>query len=110
VIFSLKNIELIQRGLKTQSRRLRWPRVVVGNRYVLRTGFFDREARGSIQVIGVYREHLGDISRHGARREGCRSPAAFLKMFRTLNAKRKVSCRSLVWVVTFRYVKPKSGS
>lgn len=102
MIFTRENVLRIARGAKSETRRLREPRVTVGNTYRLRTSFYSKEDWGRIKVLDKYRERLGAVDERSFRSEGCRCRQAFFEMFDSING--HVHRNRKVWVVRFRYI------
>lgn len=102
MLFKKLNALRISRGAKSESRRLKKPRVKVGKTYLIRTSFFDKEDWGRIKILDVRSERLGAISEKSARREGCNNRGEFFEMFDKING--PVHRNRKVWVVRFRYI------
>jgi hypothetical protein len=88
VIFTAWSIDKINVGEKTETRRVwRRPHVRVGGVYRCRTTRFARadDTHPRIRVLSVRRERLGEITRAGARREGCRSVSEFIALWHLLH-------------------------
>lgn len=100
MLFSREHVTLIRRGMKTQTRRLKRPRVVVGRSYPIQTRLFRRQRLGRIRVLALYRERLAGLSTSDARREGYRTRKAYFAVLAALNG--KIDRRRSVWVVCFR--------
>lgn len=91
--------ELVLSGRKTQTRRLRRPRVVVGRSYAVQPGRGKRSL-GRIIVASVWQERLGDLSLEDARAEGYRSREEFFEVWRRIHGLFDPAAE--VWVVEFR--------
>lgn len=103
MIFSKENAGKIAHGAKSESRRLKKPRVIVGRTYKVRTHFHDTQDWGAIKILEIRRERLGAISDKSIRREGCKSRAEFDDMFYHIHW-HHVHRNTHVYVIRFRYV------
>jgi len=105
MLFKPKHVDLIQRRIKVQTRRV-WKhcRVKVGNVYQARTKLFDKGSTfARLKVLAIGREMLLDVSESDAREEGYEDRAAFLQAFHEINGDES-NPNPLVWVIKFEVV------
>jgi hypothetical protein len=102
MIFKAQHIKLIQQGLKTQTRRLKRPRVVVGRTYSLNTRFYKRENHGRIRATKLYERPLGQVTPADANNLGYASREAYLEALRTIHG-HELDLNASVWVLEFEY-------
>ncbi len=102
MIFKPELVDLIRRGLKTETRRPVKPgqpcRYVPGRTYAVQPGR-GRSQVFRIRVIDVRQEQLGQIDGVTARREGFSTGNAFLDYWRGLYG--TVDLEQRVWAIRF---------
>lgn len=98
--------ERVLSGEKTQTRRLRPPRVAVGRSYAVQPGR-GKKSVGRIIVTDLWQQRLGDISDDDARAEGYWNREEFFDSWRRIHHAFDPSAQ--VWVVEFRLDARDSG-
>jgi hypothetical protein len=105
MLFKERHVGPIERGEKTQTRRV-WKRchVRVGGTYPVQLRMFAKnaDALGWIRVTAIRKEALAMISPEDARAEGGYTTTEFLTLFENIN--RGVTGSREVHVVEFEYV------
>ncbi len=107
MLFEKYHISKIQSGEKTETRRAKKPRVIVGHLYKPHTTFMKKEKAGYIKILKIWKERLGEISNASARKEGCGSREAYFKLFKEING--NADLRRSIWVVRFKFQKTKAA-
>lgn len=102
MFFKIFNAKKSVRGAKTETRKLKKPRVKAGKMYSIRTNRYKREDWGRIKILALYQERLGAITKEGIRREGCKTRQEFDEMFDSING--HVHRNRKVYVVRYRYI------
>ena len=100
ISFKWRYIPLIRRGLKTETRRLRRPRLRVGGIYPLRVG--RRLLPDRVRVLKIYSQRLGEVTEEDARREGFKSLMEFRRAW--IDIYQSWDDEQRIWVVEFRYL------
>ena len=117
--FKSELFPLILNGQKTQTRRPVKPNVSfrgtdigwkpcaysAGRTYGVQLGR-GRRALARIEVTGVHKERVGDITLEDAEREGFKDIATFFRYWKTLYPASDLT--EAVWVITF-YVRQRAG-
>jgi len=105
MLFKERHVGPIERGEKTQTRRV-WKRchVRVGGTYPVQLRMFAKnaDALGWIRVLELRDERLGDLSREDAMAEGGYSQMEFYDVWAAING--RFDENATVTVVTFEYV------
>ena len=81
MLFKKFHIPWIKSGKKTETRRFKKPRVIIGHIYKPKTHFLRKERLGYIKILKVWEEKLGNISPGGVRREGYRTRKDYFNAF-----------------------------
>ncbi|MCD6479840.1 ASCH domain-containing protein [Candidatus Bathyarchaeota archaeon] len=100
ISFKWRYIPLIRLGLKTETRRLRRPRLRVGGIYPLRVG--RRLLPDRVRILNIYPQRLGDVTEEDAHREGFQSLGEFRKAW--LDIYHSWDDEQQIWVIEFRYL------
>jgi len=100
ISFKWRYIPLIRRGLKTETRRLRRPRLRVGGIYPLRVG--RRLLPDRVRILNIYPQRLGDVTEEDAKRDGFQSLEEFKKAW--IDIYQSWNDERWIWVIEFRYV------
>src|SRR3989344_8802742 len=103
MIFSERSIALIMAGKKTQTTRLKEPRVKVGGIYSIKRNWFRKENFGRIRVISKEQTTLKRFSASDLKREGYKNLATFKEALEKIN-RTKISLNRIVWKVVFEYI------
>jgi len=93
----------MQAGKKTQTTRLKDPRVKVGGVYSVRRSWYKKENFGKIRILSKERTTLAHYTRADLRREGYAEKEAFIEALERINNE-KISLRTPVWKVIFQYM------
>lgn len=107
LLFKPEHVAPILTGRKVQTRRKwpRGPRVVVGGRHQCRTLMLVKSTTFAVvEVTGLRREELGQISDEDARREGYEDRESYFAVWGAIYADVKRQDSELVWVVDFKVV------
>lgn len=88
MLFKPEHIRAILLGAKTESRRM-WnaPRVKVGSLHQIKDRIYTKDHFGYIEITGLRKEHLLDITPDGAYREGMYSRDYYLELFHRIYPK-----------------------
>lgn len=101
ILFKPAHVPMILKGKKTETRRI-WkagPRIKVGRVYGAKTKLFGKDF-ARIEVLGLWKERLGDISEESVRAEGYDSLEDYKRVWIEIN--KKWDPDTDVWVVKFR--------
>ncbi len=109
LFFRREFIPSILSGRKTQSRRLKKPKVKAGELCELRSGRRREDAFALAEILDLRCERLSEISEEDVRAEGMNSKEEFLRKFREIY-KLSEEEDPEVWVVKFRVVRKLSPS
>lgn len=103
LLFKPYHIPLVINGSKPDSRRM-WDvqRVNVGSFQQIKTRIFTKEHFGYIEILGIRKEPLNDITEEGARREGGYTREEYIKLFHEIYP--HAGENPSPFVLTFRYV------
>lgn len=103
LLFKPVHIQMIQNGIKVETRRL-WEkcRVKVDSTQLIKTQIFTKENFGRVAIMYCRQELLLEITEEGARREGNYTRDEYLKLWTEINPKSPDN--PLVWVVGFIYL------
>ena len=107
-MFDKQTLDLILKGKKTQTRRLRKNETrpaIPGNIHKLK---IDRTSKtyGYIEIISCEKAVFGDITEKDARKEGFKDIEEYTEYFTSVNG--EVSKSTPIWVINFKLVKVKT--
>lgn len=108
MLFKKEFIPFILSGRKTQSRRLKKPKVKAGELCEFRSGRRREDAFALAEILDLRCERLSEISEEDVRAEGMNSKEEFLRKFREIYKLSEEDPE--VWVVKFRVVRKLSSS
>jgi hypothetical protein len=111
LLFIPEHVPMILDGTKTQTRRI-WKRkrCNVGAIHLAKTMMLSKEYFAKLNILRVWQEPLGDISRADAIAEGYKDGNDYLNAFFTINKigpffhNRISYLEGLVWCVEFKLV------
>ena len=100
LLFKREHIDLILRGLKTQTRRS-WkkPRVKVGSVHKCKILMLSTDYFAQVRILSVRQERLGDITIEDSIAEGYNSREGYFAEWKRIN--HSLDLDSEVWVVSF---------
>ena len=107
-MFDKQTLEMILKGKKTQTRRLRKDDnrpAVPGNIHKLK---IDRSQKtyGYIEILSCEKAVFGDITQKDAREEGFKDIEEYTEYFKSVNG--DVNKSTPIWVIKFKLVKVKT--
>ncbi len=86
MLFKPDHVAMILAGAKTQTRRAwRRPMAKVGGRYKVKTAMLSKEYHCLIEVVGIRRERLADITEEDANREGYPTVPSYFRAWSDIN-------------------------
>lgn len=112
ILFKTEHMTKIQRGRKTQTRRVYKERQtkdggIVDNRgwnegsvHLAKTVMLSKEYFAKLKILNVRKEKLGDISLEDVKREGYETLDEFKSIWKYIN--KEWDPDMIVWVITFR--------
>lgn len=101
LLFKKHFIKNIRNGTKTQTRRLKPPRVKVGKSYNLRQNYRD-QLPDKIMILDVFQQTLGSLSEKDAYCEGFSSVLDFNQFWADIYG--SYDPHAYIWVVEFQYI------
>lgn len=103
MLFKPEHVNMILAGTKTQTRRA-WkrPMAKVGGVYRVKTKMLSKEYHCLIEVTGLRKERLGDISEADAQREGYQTVTHYWRAWCRINRVDKADPNQEVYVIDFR--------
>jgi hypothetical protein len=101
LLFKRQFIKLIRDGTKTQTRRLKPPKVKIGKTYYLKQSY-----RGHLQdkilILDVFQQTLGSLTEKDACNEGFSSILDFNQAWTDIYG--SYDPHAYIWVVEFQYI------
>ena len=101
LLFKKQFISKIRENKKTQTRRLKQPRVKIGKTYSLRSSY-TKILPEKILITDIFQQYLGEISQEDIRKEGFEDLNEFKDIWREIYG--NYDPEELIWVVEFQYV------
>jgi len=101
LFFKKQFITKIREGKKTQTRRLKQPRIKIGKTYNLRSSY-TRVLTEKILITDIFQQYLGEISVEDIRKEGFDSLTEFINIWCEIYG--NYDPEEIIWVVEFQYV------
>ncbi|MBD3205880.1 ASCH domain-containing protein [Candidatus Bathyarchaeota archaeon] len=98
LLFRKKHLEKILEGEKTQTRRIRKPRVKTGSMYRLRRGYYPIPEL--IEIEEIFQQKLGEITPEEVLKEGFNSFEEFVKEWESIYDEWEPEKK--IWVIEFR--------
>lgn len=103
LLFKKQFINKIKEGTKTQTRRLKQPRLKIGKKYSLRENYHTA-LPDKILITDIYPQYLGDITLEDVRREGFTKETEFKKVWADIYGEYDPDV--FIWVIEFQYIDP----
>ena len=103
LLFKKQFITKIREGTKTQTRRLKQPRLKIGRKYSLRENY-QTILPDKILITDIYPQYLGDITPEDVKREGFTEKTEFMKVWTEIYG--EYDPEMDIWVVEFQYLDP----
>lgn len=105
LLFKPEHIKLIQKGIKTQTRRI-WkkPRCKPGSIHKAKTRMLSKDYYAELRIVSIHKEFLLDISERDAWCEGGYTREEFLRKWDEINPGYPSSSNPQVYAVTFNPV------
>ena len=101
LFFKRQFISKIREGAKTQTRRLKQPKLTIGKTYYLRENYRSTLPE-QIMVTDIFQQFLGDISPEEAQKEGLTTEQNFIDTWTEIYG--YYDPAELIWVVEFQYI------
>ena len=101
LLFKRQFISKIREGTKTQTRRLKQPKLRIGKAYFLRSSYRSVLPE-KIQVTDIFQQFLGEITMEDIQKEGFHTEDEFIEIWREIYGSYKAD--ELIWVVEFQYL------
>ncbi|MCW4011935.1 MAG: ASCH domain-containing protein [Candidatus Bathyarchaeota archaeon] len=103
LLFKRQFINKIRSGAKTQTRRLKQPRLKIGKKYNLRENY-RTTLPDKIFIVDIYQQYLGDITLDEVKREGFKTKTEFINIWTEIYG--EYDPEMYIWVVEFQYIDP----
>ena len=103
LLFKRQFINKIRSGAKTQTRRLKQPRLKIGKKYSLRENY-RTTLPDKIFITDIYQQYLGDITLEEVKREGFTTKTEFVNIWTEIYG--EYDPEMFIWVVEFQYIDP----
>lgn len=103
LLFKRQFITKIRKGTKTQTRRLKQPRLKIGKKYSLRENY-KTTLPDKILITDIYQQYLGDITPEDVKKEGFTTKKEFKEIWTDIYG--EYAPEMYIWVVEFRYIDP----
>lgn len=101
LLFKKQFLSKIRENKKTQTRRLKQPRIKIGKTYHLRSSY-QKVLPEKILITDIFQQFLGEINLEDIHKEGFESHNEFIKAWREIYG--SYNPEELIWVVEFQYV------
>ena len=103
LLFKKQFINKIREGTKTQTRRLKQPKVKIGKTYKLRQDY-RTHLPDRIRITDIYQQYLGDMTEEDIKNEGFIKNEEFTQTWTQIYG--TYDPEEFIWVVEFRYIDP----
>jgi hypothetical protein len=103
LFFKRQFISKIREGAKTQTRRLKQPKLSIGKAYHLRENYRSTLPE-QIMITDIFQQFLGDISQEEVLKEGLSSEQDFIDTWTEIYG--YYDPAEVIWVVEFQYIGP----
>jgi hypothetical protein len=101
LLFKRLFISKIREGFKTQTRRLKKPRLTLGKIYNLRENY-KSVLPDKILITDLFQQFLGEISQEDIHKEGFESKQQFIEVWTEIYG--YYDPNDLIWVIEFQYI------
>jgi hypothetical protein len=101
LLFKNQFLSKIRENKKTQTRRLKQPRIKIGKTYNLRSSY-TRVLPEKILITDIFQQYLGEISLEDIHKEGFEDLNEFIQVWREIYG--NYDPEEIIWVVEFQYV------
>ena len=101
LLFKRQFISKIREGTKTQTRRLKQPKLRIGKAYCLRSSYRSVLPE-KILITDIFQQFLGEITMEDIQKEGFHTEDEFIEIWREIYGSYKAD--ELIWVVEFQYL------
>ena len=101
LLFKEQFISKIREKKKTQTRRLKQPKIKIGKNYHLRSSY-RKVLPEKILITDIFQQYLGEINQEDITKEGFETPQEFINIWREIYG--SYNPEELIWVVEFQYL------
>ncbi len=101
LFFKRQFISKIREGSKTQTRRLKQPKLSIGKEYCIRENY-KSTLPDQIMIIDIFQQFLGEVSPEEVRKEGLASEQDFIEIWTEIYG--YYDPAEIIWVVEFEYI------
>ena len=103
LLFKTQFLPKIREGKKTQTRRLKQPRLKIGKSYHIRKNYQTTQPE-KVKILNIFQQKLSEISEEEINKEGFKTKQEFIKAWKAIY--RSYDPEATIWVVEFQYLPP----
>ena len=101
LLFKRQFISKIREGIKTQTRRLKQPRLKIDKTYQLRENY-RTVLPDKIHVTDIFQQYLGEITQEDIKKEGFKTMEEFIRVWTDIYG--YFDPNEFIWVIEFQYI------
>jgi hypothetical protein len=101
LLFKTQFLPKIREGKKTQTRRLKQPRLKIGRSYHI-TKKYNTTKPEKVKILNIFQQKLGEISEEEINKEGFNTKQEFIKAWKAIYG--NYDPEATIWVIEFQYL------